>query len=292
MPVPSSRALDAVARGDDTARPLAVLQLAALRAAEAPAWHASASRLAPGRRDGHAPALHGQTLPVSRAALRALLDGLATAARRAGIPHGDNWRRVLVGRWGRSPSIDAVALLRASVVADGAELERLARAGDAEPAALAALGHLLTLPLLLACGRRLGAAGGDTPWGHGHCFTCAAWPTLAERRGLERQYWLRCGRCAAAWRWPHDRCAFCTDAGRRASGYLAPEDGLETRRAVVCDACRGYLKAVTTLAPLSPEDLAGRDLTTLELDVAALDRGYRRPDHPAFPLELELVPHA
>jgi hypothetical protein len=32
-----------------------------------------------------------------------------------------------------------------------------------------------------------------------------------------------------------------------------------------------------------------QDLTTLELDVAALERGYARPERPGFPLAVTLV---
>ena len=43
------------------------------------------------------------------------------------------------------------------------------------------------------------------------------------------------------------------------------------------------------LGPTRPEELATEDLTTLELDLAALERGYGRPDAPGFPLELHVA---
>ena len=45
----------------------------------------------------------------------------------------------------------------------------------------------------------------------------------------------------------------------------------------MCDGCRGYVKTITTLAPMRPEHVVVEDFATLVLDVAALERGYRRP---------------
>src|SRR5205823_1122353 len=114
--------------------------------------------------------------------------------------------------------------------------------------------------------------------------------TLAELRGLSRERWLRCGRCGAGWRWPQQRCAFCATRDHRQLGYLAPEASRESRRAATCDACRGYLKTISTLGASPPAELAYQDLTTLELDVAALERDYARPEAPGFPLAVTLLP--
>jgi len=45
----------------------------------------------------------------------------------------------------------------------------------------------------------------------------------------------------------------------------------------VCDACRGYVKTITTLTAIRPDDVLLHDLATLPLDMAALERDYRRP---------------
>ncbi|HEY3112037.1 MAG TPA: hypothetical protein VGL23_25000, partial [Chloroflexota bacterium] len=50
------------------------------------------------------------------------------------------------------------------------------------------------------------------------------------------------------------------------------------------------LKTISALGPASPAELAVQDLDTLELDVAALDRGYGRPEIPGFPLVVTLAP--
>ena len=65
--------------------------------------------------------------------------------------------------------------------------------------------------------------------------------------------------------------------------------GSESRKVDVCKACNGYLKAVATLGALAPDAIALEDLATVDLDLAALDRGYSRPDRPSFTLAVRLV---
>ena len=57
----------------------------------------------------------------------------------------------------------------------------------------------------------------------------------------------------------------------------APDDERKDRRLEVCVSCAGYLKTVD-IAALSPFPLlAIADLETMDLDVAAMERGYARP---------------
>jgi formate dehydrogenase maturation protein FdhE len=58
----------------------------------------------------------------------------------------------------------------------------------------------------------------------------------------------------------------------------------------VCPDCRTYLKTLTTLGPLSAEEIAVQDLATVELDLAALEREYQRPTRPGFPLRVTVQP--
>ena len=46
-------------------------------------------------------------------------------------------------------------------------------------------------------------------------------------------------------------------------------------------------KTITTLAPIPPAHVVLQDLATLVLDVAALEKGYRRPS--ARPLAINVV---
>jgi hypothetical protein len=43
---------------------------------------------------------------------------------------------------------------------------------------------------------------------------------------------------------------------------------------------------VTTLQAIPPVEIGVMDMQTLELDIAALDQDYGRPDVPGFPLDV------
>ena len=181
-------------------------------------------------------------------------------------------------------------LLEASITQDAARLEELAAEAGMDPALLMTLGQLTALPLLLACGRKAAPLVEQARWEEGYCPVCVAWPALAEARGLARRRWLRCGRCGTGWSLRHEGCAFCGNTDFRTLGYLAPEKESESRRAMVCERCRGYLKTFTTLAPLAPAEIGVYDVTSLELDMAALEHGYARPERPGFPLQVRVEP--
>ena len=183
--------------------------------------------------------------------------------------------------------IDGLALLEAAVCHDDARIDVLAAAGDVEPHALRVLGQMAALPLLQACARRL-ASELPAVWWEGYCPLCGAWPVVAEYTGLERKRQLRCGRCGTGWAIPLLRCVFCDETEHDNLGYLTPEAGEQTRKIEVCNTCKGYVKGVTTVHALAPWAILLDDLTTVPLDVAALERGYRRPERPGYPLEVRI----
>src|SRR5205823_10982975 len=175
---------------------------------------------------------------------------------------------------------------------DDARIDALAAAGGegegADPHALRVLGQMAVLPLLQACGRRL-ASELPATWWEGYCPLCGAWPVVAEYTGLERKRQLRCGRCGTGWAIPLLRCVFCDETEHDHLGYLTPEAGEQTRKIEICHTCKGYVKAVTTVRPLAPWAVLLDDLTTVPLDVAALERGYHRPPRPGYPLECSIA---
>ena len=218
--------------------------------------------------------------PVDRPAKAPVLfrARLAVNARAA-----ERWVRRIAGR-----EVDALALLEAAVCQDDARLETLAAAAGADPQALRVTAQMTAVPLLQACGRAFAAQLAPT-WWEGYCPVCGAWPTLSESVGLERKHQLRCGRCGTGWALPPLRCVFCGEAGHDQLGYLAPDEAEPVRRVEFCRTCNGYLKALTTMRSLAPWAVLLDDLTTVHLDVVALERGYRRPERPGYPLEVRLA---
>ena len=91
---------------------------------------------------------------------------------------------------------------------------------------------------------------------------------------------LRCSFCAFAWELTRRGCVYCLEEGGKF--VSAPPDanmieGRKNRRVEICNACRSYMKAVDVSA-LSPFPLVAlADLETMDLDMAAIGRGYSRP---------------
>jgi len=197
-------------------------------------------------------------------------------------------RRVLqVAARVKPRSVDGVALLEAAVCQDDARIDALAGAAGAEPQALRVLAQLAALPLLQACGRALTRHLPGT-WWEGYCPLCGAWPVVAEYTGLERKRQLRCGRCGTGWAIPMLRCVFCDETDHEKLGYLTPESDEQMRKIEVCHTCKGYLKGLTTVRPLAAGAILLDDLKTVPLDVAALERGYQRPERPGYALEARI----
>jgi len=216
------------------------------------------------------------TILEERPARAPILHQAQIAVRRR-VLH--RWVREILDLASADGSLEPVELLEAALCQDDSRLETPELRVVAQRAAL---------PLLQTCGRAL-AAQVPSSWWEGYCPVCGAWPTLAEFRGLERKRWLRCGRCATGWEVAWLRCPFCDETQHANLGYLAPEEGETTRKVEVCDTCKGYVKAEPTVKHLAPWEIVLDDLATVPLEVAALDRGYHRPERPGFALEARIV---
>jgi len=214
---------------------------------------------------------------------------LARAHIAVGGRAARDWVRSLVKRAGAANGagrrLDALALLEAAVCQDDARVDALT---GAEGAVLRVLGQMAVWPLLQACARKLEQELPAT-WWEGYCPLCGAWPVVAEYSGLERQRRLRCGRCGTGWAIPSLRCVFCDETHHDHLGYLTPEAGDQMRKIEICNSCHGYLKALTTIRPLAPWAVPLDDLMTVHLDVAALERGYHRPERPGYALEAQVA---
>jgi FdhE protein len=275
--------LDRLAQVDPTVASLARLQAEALRVSGDERVGDGILEFDRYQLEQGVPLLHRQTLTVDGGHIRRLLARLTAVL---GKDPGITDRAKGLGRIVEPGGLDVASLLRAGVVQDDDVLTQFAKSVGVDAGLLATIVNLTVLPLLQACGRRADPLLLGVRWTSGFCPVCAAWPILAEVRGLDRTRWLRCGRCGSGWGVAHVGCHYCANADRRSDGYLAAERERESRRAVTCDACRGYLKTVTTIQAISPLEIGLMDMQTLELDVAALDQGYCRPDGVGFPLEV------
>jgi FdhE protein len=116
-------------------------------------------------------------------------------------------------------------------------------------------------------------------WNHGYCPACGSWPAMAEVVGGHRT--LCCSFCAAAWELTTYACVYCAEASEPFV-TAAPDEARKDRRVEVCSSCSGYLKTVD-VSEMSPFPLLSiGDLETMDLDMAAMDHGYRKPAMKAF----------
>src|SRR6266511_1308215 len=249
---------------------LALVEAALVESRDATTWDA----VVPARVDGRpppvrAPLLHGAEVSVHRRSASRFVRHLAQLAGLDGAAH----------------RLDAVDLLEAAIRQDDARIDALAT-GD--PSLLRVVAQVAAVPLLRGCARAIGSEV-SSAWWEGYCPLCGAWPTLAEFRGLERKRWLRCGRCGIGWEVPMPQRPFCAETSHENLGYLAPEDGETTRKVEVCDTCKGYVKAEPTVSELPWWGVLLDDVATVALDVAALDRGYHRPERRGFDVNVKVV---
>ena len=277
--------LEELAQSDATVAPLALLQAEAGRATRDSTWDEGVAELDGRQLQGGFPLLHRQTLRADRDLSHRLLESLAAVAVRSGREDAEALRSAL-----GNGTLEPLAVLEAGIAQDGERLDSMAVECGLDLQLLATLAQLATFPLLQACGRKAAPLLEGVSWEAGCCPVCAAWPTLAELRGLDRHRRLRCGRCGADWALLPSTCPFCAKDTGGGQAYLAAEDDRESRRAVICDNCQSYLKTLTTFSAVPAADIAFYDLTSLELDMAALEKDYGRPQTPGFPLQVSVEP--
>jgi hypothetical protein len=147
---------------------------------------------------------------------------------------------------------------------------------DVEPDYALSTLRLSLLGELGVWSRRATAELTESIWPRGDCPVCGASPALGESRGLEQRRFLRCDRCGAGWPTSRLQCPFCGENDHHALRTLFAEEDQERCRLVLCEACGGRLKVITSLAALSPPALVLAQFTTLYLDFV---------DEPSIPRE-------
>jgi FdhE protein len=271
-----------------------------LREAESPTWEAAVPACsdadAPGERAavGSAeapeagaaagtavPRLAGMTIALKAASVRRLLDRLIRIAALSGPP-----KMATLGTLLRA-NVDVLKLFTASLRQDTDRVKEVA-ASDADAEALQAVAALVPVPFLQAC-NRCWASSIPESWQAPYCPVCGSWPAFAEVRGIERQRYFRCGRCGGAWHARSLSCPYCAMGDHDELVNLLPEKSGSHPVIEACRRCRGYVKTFTTLQGCPPATVMVEDLASVDLDVAALDHGYRRPTGQGYSVDVAVI---
>jgi FdhE protein len=147
---------------------------------------------------------------------------------------------------------------------------------------------LAPIPFLQACNRRWAPAIVES-WMAGYCPVCGAWPAFAEMRGIERRRYLRCGRCGSGWQALWLSCSYCGVTDHEELVSLVPEKSGAHAVIEACKRCLGYVKTFTTLQGSPPAEVMVDDLASVDLDIAALERGFGRPTGVGYALDINIV---
>lgn len=180
--------------------------------------------------------------------------------------------------------LDVFALFRSSLNQDRDRIKEIAVACGADPDAFQAVASLVALPFLHACNRHWARFIAPT-WMEGYCPVCGAWPAFAEVRGIERSRHLRCGRCGSEWQSRGLICIYCGVTDHTKLVSLVPENSGSNSVIEACTHCRSYVKSFTTLQGSPPDSIILDDLASVELDIAAVEHGYKRPEGSGYFLD-------
>lgn len=253
-----------------------------LREVDDPVWAEARVELTPDRASAK-PLLHNATIAVDvRAAHRWTHELLKAAAPH--LLHDSARRRRLDAR-----GVDALTLLEMAATQDRERVGTLAAQLDVDADGLFAVAQLAARPLLMSC---CGQVADRVPatWEAGYCPVCGAWPTVAELRGLKKSRHLRCGCCGGDWTLPVLHCPFCDEVDHTKLGGLVVDGEEETKRVEVCHSCQGYIKTSATLVAIPAPRIAIADLEMVDHEIAALERGFHRPEGPGATIDLQIVP--
>lgn len=177
--------------------------------------------------------------------------------------------------------LDVLKLFKASLHQDSDQMKAMAATLGVDDEAFQAVTAILAVPFLQACNRRWGRSINEG-WTEGYCPVCGAWPAFAEVRGIERSRYLRCGRCGAGWQAHCLYCPYCGMTNHEELVSLIPENSGSNCAIDACKRCLGYLKTFTKLQGSPPVKVILDDLGSVELDVVAVEQGYKRPQGAGF----------
>ncbi len=224
---------------------------------------------------GGAPILRGEAFEIDQGAFRRRWQKVCAAIQQH--QSGGAGQKLLHGL--EEGRLDLARLLGAVLSGQGSAIQQQAATLGLDPGLTGTILRLLLIPVLAPINAagwvRLGAGSG---WKYAYCPTCGSWPLLGEFLIREQVRMLRCGLCTASWPYNRERCPFCRlDDPRFLNTFKVPGENTKYW-AATCDACKCYLKMVSTLTPLTGPQLLVADLASMYLDVAAPERGYSAPE--------------
>lgn len=224
------------------------------------------------------PALAGEPIPLPVPVLKPALLALCASLTRGGAGEAADRIRTHLDE----TRIDAGSLLAASLKRDQIAIRTVAMHQGLAPDLVWLVAELAVSPFVYVLQRSLFDRGSANPelhaaldeWSHGYCPLCGSWPALAEIAESRRV--LRCSFCALAWTPDVYACTYCGEHGEKFV-TAAPNEERMDRRLEVCGTCGGYLKTIDVPALTPFPLLAIADLETMDLDMAAMEKGYQRP---------------
>ena len=70
---------------------------------------------------------------------------------------------------------------------------------------------------------------------------------------------------------------------------LVPEKNGSNAAIDSCKRCLGYVKTFTTLQGSPPANAMVDDLASVDIDIAALEQGYRRPEGAGYSRDIKII---
>lgn len=234
------------------------------------------------RQENPVPLLAGVTMPIDASLVCRWTHNLFRVAAQSGTPEMSSLN------FAKLSEAICLSLFKSSLEQDRGCLSETAVTFGVDAGAFESVALMISVPFLQACGRKWGEWKSQS-WTEGYCPVCGAWPALAEVRGIERSHYFRCGRCGGGWQATCLFCPFCTSTDHNELASLVPEKSDSTGVVNVCKRCLGYVKTFTRLQGSSPAMIAVDDLASVDLDVAAVEQGYKRPEGLGYALDVTVV---
>jgi FdhE protein len=235
-------------------------------------WDASVPVEVPSQQGtGKVPLLAAAALRLDPSSVSPVFERMVRVASRSGTAEMATLQAIAYAK------LDVLAIFRASLNHDRQGMKEMASDVGANPEAFHAVGALISIPFLQACNRVL-ARSIALSWTEGYCPLCGAWPAFAEVRGIERSRYFRCGRCGKEWQAHCLFCPYCSMTDHKELASLVPEQNGGKSVIDACNRCLGYVKTLTKLQGSPPAKIMVEDLASVDLDIAALEQGYRRPE--------------